>query len=395
MTLTQRNAAGSCPPLFTELNKMTEKYLHIVCLDVPWPADYGGVVDLFYKIKSLHQLGVKIHLHCFTKDRKPQDELNNYCETVNYYQRKNNRSSFSFSIPLMVNSRANAELIENLQKDNYPVLLEGIHCTFNLYNGQLNNRKILVRLHNTEYEYYRQLAKNETGVFKKLYYLYESRLLRKYEKAIANKATFLAVSNQDVELYQQVFGAKDVHHLPVFLPYHEVTGKAGKGCFCLYHGNLAINENEEAAIWLIKHVFNKIELPFVIAGKDPSERLRYLAHEHQHTCIVANPSYQEMQDLIAKTHVHVLPSFNSTGIKLKLLNALFNGRYCVVNKASVEGSGLEPFCHIAKDAAAFQEKISELYQQSFEEQDIQQRRVYLQTMYNNEANAMELITFLW
>jgi hypothetical protein len=53
-----------------------DKHLHIVCLDIPYPADYGGVVDLFYKIKSLHQLGVKIHLHCFTKDREPQDELN-------------------------------------------------------------------------------------------------------------------------------------------------------------------------------------------------------------------------------------------------------------------------------------------------------------------------------
>ena len=28
-----------------------EKKLHIICHDVPWPADYGGVVDLFYKLK--------------------------------------------------------------------------------------------------------------------------------------------------------------------------------------------------------------------------------------------------------------------------------------------------------------------------------------------------------
>ena len=41
---------------------MTENHLHIVTLDVPYPADYGGVVDLFYKLQSLHQLGIKIHL---------------------------------------------------------------------------------------------------------------------------------------------------------------------------------------------------------------------------------------------------------------------------------------------------------------------------------------------
>ena len=374
---------------------MTDKHLHIVCLDIPWPADYGGVVDLFYKIKSLHQLGIKIHLHCFTKDRKPSNELNKYCETVKYYQRRKNSSSFSLSLPLIVNSRVNAELINNLQKDNYPVLLEGIHCTYYLQNAQLNNRKIIVRLHNAEFEYYKQLAKQETDLFKKAYYSFESRLLKKYEKAIADKATFLAVSKQDVEIYKQEFGANDIQYLPVFLPYTQVTGNAGKGCFCLYHGNLAINENEEAAIWLLKNVFNKIDLPFVIAGKNPSAKLQQLAHDHQHTCLVANPSEKEMQDMIGKAHVHVLPSLNNTGIKLKLLNALFNGRHCVANKASVIGPALEAYCHIANDAASFQQKITALYQQPFEEKEIQQRQALLQSIYNNEANARELMTFLW
>jgi hypothetical protein len=66
----------------------SEKKLHIVCHDVPWPADYGGVVDLFYKLKALHAEGVKIILHCFLYgERSRQDELNKYCEEVHYYKR--------------------------------------------------------------------------------------------------------------------------------------------------------------------------------------------------------------------------------------------------------------------------------------------------------------------
>jgi glycosyltransferase involved in cell wall biosynthesis len=373
---------------------MTENHLHIVTLDVPYPADYGGVIDLFYKLQSLHQLGVKIHLHCFTKDREPQDELNKYCETVNYYQRKSNSSSFSLSTPLIVNSRVNDALISNLQKDNYPVLLEGIHCTYYLKTGQLINRKVLVRLHNAEFAYYKQLARHEGDIFKKIYYLYESRLLKKYEKSIAGKTTFLAVSKQDVALYQQEFKATDIRYLPVFLPYTSATGKEGRGNFCLYHGNLAINENEKAATWLLQHVFSKVQIPFVIAGKNPSKRLEDLAHLHQHTCIVANPSEKELQDIIAKAHVHVLPSLNNTGIKLKLLNAIFNGRHCLVNKAGVQGSGLESFCHLARDAASFSRQIEVLYTQPFTDQEIQLRQVLLQTIYNNEANARQLMTFL-
>ncbi len=371
-----------------------DKHLHIVTHDTPWPADYGGVIDIFYKIKTLHHLGVKIHLHCFTKNIQLQDELNKYCETVNYYRRKKNSNSFSFRLPLIVNSRVSEALITNLQKDDHPVLLEGIHCTYYLYSGALNNRKIMVRLFNTEFEYYKQLAKIETNLLKKFYFQHESRLLKKYEKIIAGKAKFLALSKQDVTIYQQQFKAPNIHYLPVFSPYTLAVGKEGKGCFCLYHGNLSINENDEAAVWLLQNVFSKLNLPFVIAGKDPSERLQKLAHDHQHTCLVANPTDKEMQDMIYKAHIHVLPSFNNTGIKLKLLNAFFNGRHCLVNKAGVEGSGLESYCHIAGDAKSFQEKIEELYKQPFTEQEIEQRQGLLQTVYNNEANAKELMTFL-
>ena len=370
---------------------MDEKHLHIVSLDVPWPANYGGVVDLFYKLKALQQLGIKIHLHCFTHEREPQEELNKYCVSVNYYQRKKDISSFSFSLPFIVKSRKSEELIRNLKKDNYPVLLEGIHCTYYLHTNELNNRKVIVRLHNVEFEYYRQLGKNETNFLKKLYFFNESRLLFRYEKSIAGKASFIAVSEQDVNLYQRLFSAKHISYLPVFIPHTLATGKEGKGCFCLYHGNLSINENEIAVVWLLQNVFANSSIPFVIAGKAPSKKLLDMAQQHKQTCIVADPSEKEMQDLIAKAQVHVLPSFNNTGVKLKLINALFNGRHCVVNTAGVQGSRLETLCHIADGATSLKKTIEDIYQQPFTEEEKERRQGLLSTIFNNEKNAKQLI----
>jgi len=374
---------------------LKEKHLHIVTHDVPWPADYGGVFDLFYKLKALHAQGVNIHLHCFTQGRPPQEELNKYCASVQYYTRDKSLRRFSLRVPFIVNSRKDARLIDTLQKDDHPVLLEGIHCTYYLHSGQLGNRKVIVRLHNAEFEYYKQLANHETSLLKKIYFLFESYLLKKYERSLAAHTTFLSVSKQDSVLYQTSFSAKDVHYLPVFLPYTLAAGKEGKGCFCLYHGNLSVNENEEAVAWLIKNVFNKLPVPFVIAGKDPSARLQELAHSNSNTCLVANPSDKEMQDMICKAHIHVLPSLNNTGIKLKLLNALFNGRFCLVNKAAVSGTGLESYCHIAESAEDFARQVKELYEKQFTEQEAQMRQGLLQTEYNNEVNARQLMTFLW
>ena len=33
-------------------------HLHIVSFNVPWPADYGGVIDVNYRIKALWASGV-------------------------------------------------------------------------------------------------------------------------------------------------------------------------------------------------------------------------------------------------------------------------------------------------------------------------------------------------
>ena len=45
------------------------KHLHIVSFDVPYPPDYGGAIDVYYKLKALHEEGIKIYLHCFEYGR--------------------------------------------------------------------------------------------------------------------------------------------------------------------------------------------------------------------------------------------------------------------------------------------------------------------------------------
>lgn len=374
---------------------MEERHLHIITHDVPWPADYGGVIDQFYKIKTLHQAGVKVHLHCFVNKRPPQDELKKYCYAIQYYKRRTGISHFSFCLPYIVNSRKNEELINNLKEDNYPILIEGIHCSYYLYAGKLTGRIVLLRLHNTEFEYYHHLALNEKNPIKRFYFHHESKLLKKYENELAGKVKIAALSDQDVQLYRQVFNAPDIAHLPVFLPYTMAEGKNGKGCYCLYHGNLSINENEEAAIWLLQNVFNELRIPFVIAGKDPSQKLTFMAHEHEHTCLVANPSDKELQDMIAKAQINILPSLNNTGVKLKLLNALFNGRHCLVNKAGVAGSGLDNICQIAEDADDFKTAISYLYNIPFTIEDKEQRQQTLQKLYCNQKNLKKIEAVFW
>ena len=249
------------------------KTLHIICHDVPWPADYGGVVDLFYKIKTLHEEGVKIRLHCFDYGRGQQNELNKYCEEVNYYKRLSKWESISLTMPYIVKSRENPLLLKNLLKDDHPVLMEGIHCTAFLRPLLLSERKVFLRLHNVEFFYYSQLFQSEKNLFKKIYFLNESMFLRQYEKKLPEELPVIAVSHNDAVFYRDELDKNLTTYLPVFIPYTQVNSPDGIGTYCLYHGNLSVAENEKAALWLLDKVFSLAKVPFIIAGKDPSKRL--------------------------------------------------------------------------------------------------------------------------
>ena len=370
------------------------RHLHIVCFDVPYPPDYGGVYVLFYDIKHLYDAGIKIHLHCFEYGRGHQDELNKYCFEVNYYKRKTGLFGLSFKLPYIVSSRQSKALKKKLLKDEYPVLMEGIHTTYLLYDGSLKNRKTFVRLHNVEHEYYQQLALSERSLFRKTYFLTESLLLKKYEKRICNKSTFIALTPKDKAIYGKI-GCKDVRYLPLLTPFDKVESKKGMGDFCLYHGNLSISENEKASEWLIKRVFKGLNLQLIIAGKNPSRKLIELVHATHNTTLISNPGPTEMEKLVSMAQVNILPSFNTTGVKVKILNALYTGRHCIVNSNAVQDTELANCCHIANDAKTAIQIVKDLIKKEFTEKDITDRERILSEHYNNNQNVQSLIALIY
>lgn len=372
-----------------------EKHLHIISFNVPYPANYGGVVDVFYKLVALHELGVKIHLHCFNYGREQQELLNQYCSSVHYYKREKGHKAISSKLPYIVASRKNEELMQRLLLNDYPILMEGVHCTYLIFDKRFEDRKCYVRLHNVEYQYYQDLFKSSSSVIRKLYYWNESRLLRKYESALAKKAVFWGVTEKDNEVYRKEFGCKNIDLLPLYLPHWEKTALEGMGSYCLYHGDLSIDANAKAAIWLLRDVFLKLQLPLVIAGKNPSAELVELSHEQTFTCIVENPSEKEMQDMIAKAHINVLPSFTHTGMKVKLLNALVNGKHCIANSATVAGSDLDQVCHVADTADEFQTAITRLFEKPFSHKEREKREALINSQFNNLRNAEKQIQWIW
>ena len=371
----------------------SDKYLHIVAFDVPYPASYGGVIDIYYRIKALAGLGVKIKLHCYQYGRKKSRKLNALCESVHYYSRKTFKNPFYGKLPYIVNSRNSSELIEQLLLDEHPILFEGLHCTYYLNHEALKNRYKVVRTHNIEHHYYRQLEMVESRYFKKYFFRLEADKLKKYQQVLKHAQLVAAISPKDHQYLSKRF--KSVVYIPAFHSNENPSYPGEKGDFLLYHGNLGVAENYEAAMQLVKHVFSEIELSAIIAGNNPPKDLVKLVDKYNHIKLRSNISTDQIHKLIQKAQINVLHTNQATGIKLKLLNALYQGKFTLVNPLMVEGTGLAKECIVADDWEDMKNAARDLMDSKYSLIQFQDRVGYLDTEFGNQNSAEMLMEHIW
>ncbi len=368
---------------------MENRIIHIVAFNVPYPPNYGGVIDVFYKIKALHDLGIKINLHCFDYGRGQQQELNSLCHKVFYYKRQTGVATALSKVPYIVLSRSNKELLNNLNTDSYPILFEGLHCTFFLNSPLLKDRIKIVRTHNIEHNYYKQLAKKERNVFIKQYFITAARKLKNFEAILANASQIAAISETDHQYFESNYG--NTFWLPPFHANIVTNIKFGTGNYALYHGNLSVAENISAALFLINAFKKHDSVYLIIAGKNPDKKIINKANNAPNITIIGNPSQKEMKQLINEAQVHLLPTFQATGIKLKLIDSLYNGRHCIVNDEMVVGTGLSVLCHHANSSTEFVSKTQQLMHIPFEDKDLLFRKEILSKRFDNQRNAELLL----
>lgn len=367
-------------------------HLHILSFDIPYPANYGGVIDVFYKAKALSEAGIKIHLHCFEEGEEKPHELSKLFYKVDYYPHNMAIKQLFKTNPFIVESRRAEQLTENLLQDDYPILMEGLHTTALLSNSGFDRRKRIVRTHNIEHEYYRNLAKAEKNLKRKVYFLTEAIKLKRYEKILYKADHLLTIAQTDQEYFLSKY--KLAVHIPAFHPHQSVKSKTGKGSYILYHGNLAVTENSNAVLFLAKEVFQELKIPFKIAGLNPPSSLKKLAATNPFIEIIANPDDQELNALISNAHINILYTEQATGLKLKLLNALYNGRFVLANEKMLRGSGLEELCLIEDTPLEMKSKLKALMEMEFTQEEKERRQTFLKDLYDEGKSVRKIIDLL-
>jgi hypothetical protein len=344
---------------------MKNKILHIVSFDAPYPPNYGGVIDVFYKLKCFKELGYQIILHVYTTDLITNKKLNELCIKVYSYKRKKQWYKHFLLSPFVVVSRFDKAIINNLKKDDYPILFEGLHTTLPLIKDDFKNRKLYLRAHNIEHNYYKGLAKSDPNILNKIIFVIESYKLKIYERKILPKINVvLPISNYEYLYFKKAYDIETIL-LPVFHQNTKATELGVRGKYALYQGDLRISDNKRVVAKLIK-MFNDIDYSLVIASNIEEEEFKKLFPNTPSNIIHEKiRSNIHLVSLFKDAHINTIFSYQNSGTKLKLINALYNSRFCLINENMIDEESIKKICDVENDLLKYKEKINTLISMNY------------------------------
>ncbi|MEM9986609.1 MAG: hypothetical protein AAF804_16080, partial [Bacteroidota bacterium] len=294
--------------------------------------------------------------------------------------------------PKAIHQRYHPDLLARLQLDDIPILFEGLASTYYLTHGDLRRRKCLVRLPRVEWRHEQRLTHFDRGLDRQYAQSREAKRWQKFE-ATLGAADHLLVMSESHKTYYEGIGPCSL--IPPFHGHRRVSSSLGRGDYFLFHGDLSRPDVHAAAMFLVQQIFSDLSMiPLVIAGDHPGPELISVISNFEHITLKPEPGRGELAEMLHQAHGHVLPSFAAGPISHRLINALFMGRFVVVNPDMVGGTGLAFGTDLAQDPDEMKRLIFDLWHRAFTEIDLAQRKAAIGGSYDDQANAKKIIEIL-
>lgn len=334
---------------------------------VPYPANFGGALDVWERIKGLTALGHEVDLIATDKNNPTKEQIEEielYAKNFYFTRRKNEIKQLFAKLPLQFLSRKDLASIKINQSYDL-VILESEFCWPITLNTSITYNKIVVRVHNIESHYFKMLGNSSSSLKEKVYYKIEVAKIKQFTPSVFNKVDRLWFISKD-DLQAMNYTSKSV-----FMPYpindEFVIPTEKKDTNVVFMGSLFMQNNLYGLQWYLKHVHPILvkDLPnyhFYIIGslKDQNNTITSsLSNIKQATLIVNTPNLETYYN---KAQVFVNPMFHGSGVKVKSVNALVNGLPLVSTKTGAEGIGLdESMYYHAETAQDFIREIKNIF----------------------------------
>jgi hypothetical protein len=140
-------------------------------------------------------------------------------------------------------------------------------------------------------------------------------------------------------------------------------------------------------------VFQKIpDYSLIIASNNGASFVNSKKGLSQNISFVNIKNQTHLDELLQEAHINVMLSFQQSGTKLKLINSLFNSRFCIINSNIVDDEKVSAICEMAETESDFIMTVNRLRLQPYLE--FEKRKLVLETFFNDITNAKLILKLL-
>ncbi len=221
--------------------------------------------------------------------------------------------------------------------------------------------KIILHEHNCEYLIWKRYADIEKSIPKKLALLNQAYRIKKYEQEICRKSNVILAAPNDMDELEKIGADRskflETYHLgdDNLLNEPDLAFDKTENAL-LYIGTLSWEANIDGLIWFNNEIWPAIKqqhpgIVLYIVGRHPDSRLKEMAAKDNN--IVMAGFVEDLEPYFQKARLFITPLRFGSGIKVKVVNALYRGIPCVTTSIGTEGLKVKDGEHIfIKDAPA-------------------------------------------
>lgn len=344
---------------------------------LPYPPISGGVIK---SLKLVNYLTARYEMKIISlqkeNDEKFVQEFRTKISPAKFYSVPinvprsvaNYMRSIISRIPLSVyrNKTSEMKLMVEKEIDKVDVIFVDHFVMFQYVPAHFSGRVVLHQ-HNAEYIMWQRFAKLEKNLFLKFATYIEAKRIRNYEKIIGRCSHVVLAAPNDIKNLSSIGVPKErfietLHLGDEELLYAPDISFRQTEFSLLFIGSLDWEANRSGLLWFLQMVWPILadkyqELRFTIIGRNPGNALLQEVKRLQGVELLG--FVDNVEHFYAQSRVFLAPLLFGSGIKVKIINALYRGLPISTTTIGAEGldivSGHEIF--IANEADEMAKQI--------------------------------------
>jgi glycosyltransferase involved in cell wall biosynthesis len=321
---------------------------------IPWPLNDGGNIATYNVTRFLHRKGHRIVLASLNTQKHYQQP--SVLREVSEVRAVDIDTSITlggligglfsrqpYNVERFRSDEFAALLKELLQKEKFDIVqLEGSYLSIYLpVIREHSNSPVLLRSHNVEFRIWERLAANTGNPLKRFYLQNLARKIRRFELHwLPQYDGIIPIADQDEDFYREsgfkghlrtINGGVD---LATFSPSRPLAF-APTICFL---GSLEWKPNVQGLHWFLQKVWPQVvdlhpEAELHVAGKNPPAALSRLSAPG----LKFHGMVPDAAEFLDSCHIFIVPLLSGGGMRLKIVEAMANGKCILSTRVGAEG----------------------------------------------------------